>query len=302
MKILVVDTVGSSPVSDAYRAKLPSFDFIGFEPPGFDSTQRCHDHGWQCGYYAGLLLSESSERHLMGFARIFDGQGRPIRGSDQFILDVVKDFQPDIVTRSYGMWDNDDKLTDLYGQRAYSGWAREYESLSKEVGLLDFGAAGNNDARVDYDWDVDYPQKIMPDCVVVGSHNRKGIPSDFSGDGPQVTLSMWGESVYLLNGDGSWSYGSGTSFACPKAAGLAARAGISSSKHVMVDYIKRHATYPRDWPGTKLPHPKWGYGSLEHIYQSYMLELSESVLPPSIGWSSVSPSGVKKYQDMKEIS
>ena len=142
-----------------------------------------------------------------------------------------------------------------------------------------FFAAGNDDHN-DADEDVAFPQRLLPEYAnIIGSHNRAGRPSEFSGDGVGVQCVMWGENVALLNKYGKWERGSGTSFACPKAAGLCAYLGLDH--FAWRKYVLAHSTRPDNWSGY-LPHPKWGYGSPEYRYQEALALLPDELQPPAM--------------------
>lgn len=276
MKILVADTVGGDRFSEAYKAYFPMATLRGIE---MRDDGDCHPHGYMCGYYAGVLTRLLSSISEIVFARIFDGQGRPVPHSNEWLLEVIERESPDIISNSWGAWDGDERLTDAMGAYGWTNWAREYAGIIRLVNAVSFHAAGNNDVN-DSDADVDYPQRLMPSAVnIIGSHNRAGIPSVFSGDGHGVICSMWGERVPLLDGDGNWTLGSGTSFACPKAAGLAVWLGLNHT--TFRESCISHATRPIDWDG-ELPNVKWGWGSLEYRYQEGLAMLPDHLLPPAM--------------------
>lgn len=77
-------------------------------------------------------------------------------------------------------------------------------------------ASGN-----DYNSVVSYPSSIA-DVVSVGAINSNNMRADFSNYGTALDLVAPGASIFLTNSSGGYSYGNGTSFACPYVAGIAA--------------------------------------------------------------------------------
>lgn len=292
MKVMVIDTVGGNRFSDSYKSYFPNVKLRGIE---MRDDGECHPHGYQCGYYAGVLLNAVEGEHELVFVRIFDEYAQPIVGSNEWILDVIASEKPNIVTRSWGQHDQDNKWGQLYGEVAWSEWCKKFVELHHSVGFVDFGAAGNSDSN-DADTDIDYPHRLIPYvCNIIGSHNRAGMPSVFSGDGVGVGCTMWGENVYL-NSNGVWERGSGTSFACPKAAGLCAALNIKSAD--WGSYVMRNATRPENWMGY-LPNKKWGWGSLEYRYQEHLSLLPDNLLPPRLA-AMASQVTYKDYQAHRE--
>lgn len=290
VKVLVIDTVGGDRFSQAFRSYFPGMTLRGLE---MNDDGACQPHGYQCGYYAGVLLNHIAGPHEIVFARIFDGNGVWIPESENWMLEVIEREKPDIVTRSWGQDDADSPLWARAGDMYWGRWVREYEHLQKLIGFVDFGAAGNDDHN-DPDNDTSFPQRIMEVANVIGSHNRQGIPSVFSGDGPAVQCVFWGENI-ALNSNGVWERGSGTSFACPKAAGLCAFLGLNTDN--WRDMVKLRATRPDGWTGD-LPHVKWGWGSLEHLYQAELQKLPAHLQPPAL---IVNQHGVRRWHDRQLV-
>lgn len=271
MKVMIVDTVGTQ-FPDYFRAYFPNVNVRGYD---LTSEKETHPHGWMCGYYATVLLNLLPGEHEAIYVRIFDGAGRPITGSNNYVLEVIEQEKPDVISNSWGQWDADTRWNDEMGKMAWQAWAKRYDLLT--AGKASFFAAGNNDQN-DMDVDVDYPGALTTNSCVIGSHRRNGVPSEFSGDGKQVLCSFWAQNVQLLAGN-NWERGSGTSFACPKAAGLAAYLGLNSSE--FRSYAIAHSSRPDYYLG-QLPNPKWGWGSLEHKYQEKLSMLRADLLPPRV--------------------
>ena len=291
MKVLVIDTVGGDRFSASFQSYFPAMRIRGLE---MKDDGACQPHGYQCGYYAGVLLNLRPGPHEIVFARIFDGNGVWIPQSEDWMLEIIEKERPDIVTRSWGQDDADSPFWVRAGDMYWSSWVKKYEALQKSIGFVDFGAAGNDDKN-DPDNDTSFPQRSMTVANVIGSHNRAGIPSVWSGDGPAVQCVMWGENI-ALNSNGNWERGSGTSFACPKAAGLCAYLGLSTDN--WREMVKVQSVRPIAWDGP-VPHVKWGYGSIEHLYQAQLQKLDPSLQPPSM---IVRQHGVRRWHDRQLLS
>jgi len=276
MKVLVIDTVGNEGFYEGYTKYFPGVKITGHEPKR--GLGMPHPHGFQCGYYAGVLLSllPADQTRELCFARIFDADAMALEGSMDWLLEVIRESRPDVISRSWGLWDSDNPRGDMTGRVAYGAWTEKYRALQPELGFVDFGAAGNSDEN-DSDVDLDYPQQLMPDvCNIIGSAARGGKPSRFSGDGPGLQCLFWGQDVPLLT-NGFWQRGSGTSFATPKAAGLCAALGLDHARWRAL--VAAEAARPPTWTGP-IPHPKWGWGNMEHAYQTMLARLPEALKPP----------------------
>lgn len=289
MKVMVIDTVGGYRFTDRYRSYFPGVELHGHE---MTRGGPCTPHGYQCGYYAGALLTTVPGAHELHFVRVFDEAGHHIPGSESYILHMIEEILPDVVTRSWGQHDGDIDWQNVAARNAWAGWAAKYRALQLSMEFLDFGASGNDDAgsahsiddNGDVDNDIVYPQRLLPGVSnIIGSMRRDGVPSRWSGDGLGVQLVMWGEDVALLNGEGYWDRGSGTSFACPKAAGLAAAIRAHNPEfdtEAWRAYVEAYATKPESWLG-EVPHHKWGYGSLEYRYQEHLSRVDPRLQPPA---------------------
>lgn len=299
MKVMVIDTVGGGAVfSRYYMDYFHGIDVVGYEP--VSKMPMPHQHGYQCGYYAGVplnLLPEDQERRLI-FVRIFDERARPIKGAEKFMLEVIAQERPHVISKSWGLDDQDSAQGEMTGRVAYGEWVEEYRKLQAEIGFVDFSASGNSDTN-DADGDVSFPQRLMPDiCNIIGSAQRGGVPSRFSGDGTGVQCLFWGEDVPLCS-NGYWQRGSGTSFACPKAAGLCAYLGLNT--RLWRAYVEGHASHPAEWTGA-IQHPKWGYGNLERQYQDMLGRLPANLLPLDAGFPATSGYAPIDWQDYRSLT
>ena len=272
-KIMVIDTQGES-IGDLYRLRLPGITLRGVE---MDSTRGtpCHEHGAFCGWLAGIPAIAAGGECELVFVRIFDKDAAWIVGCENWMLDVIAAERPDYISRSWGAWDGDDKLQSLYGQVAFQEFVPAFLKLQAEIGFVDFGAAGNSDKN-DSDADVDYPQSQMIEtCNIIGACRRNGVPTDWSGDGKGVQCVMWADLVYSPDMAGAWRLWSGTSAATPKACGACAAFGddLASWRKRIELICSRPAG---EW---EIPHPKWGYGCAEDLWQNFA-KRTPGLLPP----------------------
>lgn len=265
MRLAIIDSQGQRGL-DTLREIFPSISITGWEPN--DAPEEQHPHGHWCGFLAGVPMSigaADGRKMEIVFIRAFDHRGVALPGHLGHILSAVEYFQPDIVSRSWGTDDGDDQLQTLYAQAVAQEFRPKWQALQSSIGFLDFAAAGNSD-KLDADNDVDFPQRLLENtCNIIGSRNRQGIPSTWSGDGPGVLHTMWGEGVASPNPDGSWLRWMGTSAATPKAAGIAAMLDMQTTEQYR-QYVKLRATFPH---GAERPHPKWGFGDMEAPWQEW---------------------------------
>ncbi len=272
---MVIDTQGPI-ISPAYAALLPGIHLRGIEPEALRGTP-CHPHGALCGWLAGAPLVGAKVAAEIVFVRIFDRNAK-WSATSQFILDAISKEQPDYITRSWGAWDGDSAMGELQAQTVMEDFIGPYQALQKRIGFLDFGAAGNNDENDD-DNDVDFPQRVLDDSYVIGACHRHGVPTKWSGDGSNVLCVMWGDRVYSPDQGGRWTLWSGTSAACPKACGAAAAMNEEGlSFRGAVHALPADSRPAGNW---KLPHPKWGWGCAEDLWQRYVARLPQRLMPPA---------------------
>lgn len=277
MRIVVIDTQGPGGICEQYRALLPGVRISGEEPAAVAGTP-CHEHGGLCGWLAAFPRASLGLPVELIFLRCFDEKARWIRGCDEWLFERISDLHPDYVSRSWGAWDGDDQLFRAIAQAAFAKWIKTYAPLAQKLGIADFGAAGNDDAN-DPDEDVAYPQAAMPACQVIGAHDVRGVPCPWSGDGRGVICCMWGNRVWSPRADtGALALWSGTSAACPRACGVAAARALSGAQFraLAIEEAERPARV-RD-----LPHPKFGWGSLEWAWQAAARLAPVALRPPSV--------------------
>lgn len=280
--IIVADTIGDEVLhSPEYIRLLPGVQIHGYRHPSRpDTAQPPNMHGAWCGWLAGVPLvraqSEGHECHLH-FVPVFSPDAKFYPGAMEFLLDHIEKihdrYEPDqlVVSRSFGAWDGDDWMRELIHQANFEVYKERWEAVEARTGFVDVSASGNLDNN-DEDNDIGYPQRLMARSLIIGSHNRAGIPSTWSGDGAQLLGLFWGEGIKSPNLDGTWTQWQGTSASCPKCAGCVA-ANLFDYEQA-VDWFKSTPDFPRK--GDR-PHPKYGWGSREQAWQDYL-----SAYPPVI--------------------
>ncbi len=273
---MVIDSQGPGHIDQVYRDTLPNCVFSGHEPAAVAGTP-CHPHGAQAGYYAACLLTPENGFNKgdveVVFARVFDSRAEAIPGVDDWMLDIIARERPDIVNRSWGLAVSGCDWGRMIGEATWGPWVEKFEALRKDIGFVDFGAAGNS-GNWTKDNTVNYPQRMLSRSVIVGACRRDGRASVFSSDGPEVDCVAWGEDIYLLSGD-HWDVGSGTSFSCPKMAGLCAVMGYDYDQfQALID--SDSFTRPRNATRSN----KWGRGNGEDLYQRYFSQLPKRQLTP----------------------
>ncbi|HOW97343.1 MAG TPA: S8 family serine peptidase [Kiritimatiellia bacterium] len=283
MKLLCVDSQGER-IHAPYRDLLPDIELRGTPTPEKWRDTICHEHGSLCGWLlalpaqAAILAGELIEKVELVFCRIFDQNARFIPGSEERILEVIREERPDVVSRSWGQWDLDDTLGEFYAQVEWADWAERYAALQAEIGFLDVGAAGNDDDN-DKDDDVVYPQRLLNSCCIIGAAHRSGKPAPWSGDGAGVLCVMWGDRVYSPDATGRWRLWSGTSAATPKFAGAAALRRLQTSALKLA--VMHEATRPTKAVYANMTHhAKWGFGNWEEAWQKYARLMPQDLMPP----------------------
>jgi hypothetical protein len=267
--VVVVDTVGDTAELHAdYMPRFPHVkQWIGLETNAVRHTVP-HPHGGMCMEKILVPLWDEQEGVRAIFLRIFDKNGKMDQTAvggwlEDQLYRLASSFGPLYVNNSWGAYAGD-RLPGAM-DRVECAWWRKFIADTKSVVMW---AAGNNGDFYPSD-DNDYPQSCVTDCSdKIGSARRDGRTSEWSGDSKLAppTAVFWADNVSLLNPvTCNIDIGSGTSFAAPKAVGLAARRGWDHA--AFVAFSKERASKPYGYTGA-LPHPKWGYGWMEFEYQT----------------------------------
>lgn len=271
MKILIPDTQGSA-LSPAYRALLPNIRMRGIDHPDLVSTS---PHGAWCGWLAGAPLQARGVDAEIVFLQILGDNGTAPNWVD-LLLDTIAREKPDVVSCSWGAWDQDDELVDMWMDFSYRPYVTRLLELKKELGFIIVCAAGNNDSN-DSDPDTAYPQRLMGDNAwIIGATDVHGVPTPWSADG-RVHAVMVGSKCISPSPDGSWQLWQGTSAACPKFAGMIAAMGWSDDE--ILSALQIGAEHPAAF-AERRPHTKWGYGSMELGWQNLVADLPADLRPP----------------------
>ncbi|HEX9793611.1 MAG TPA: S8 family serine peptidase [Planctomycetota bacterium] len=126
-------------------------------------------------------------------------------------------FQSDLEHAARTSIENGDKVASVSYSGAGAASARTTATYVKSIGGLLIWAAGNDSLQMNGDRDAD-------DLVVVGATDAADTLASFSNFGPYVDLVAPGVGIRTTDSTSSNAYAnvSGTSFACPLTAGLAA--------------------------------------------------------------------------------
>ncbi|NCC50909.1 MAG: hypothetical protein EOM20_06790 [Spartobacteria bacterium] len=296
-KILIIDTQGAE-ITPAYHALLPGVSMRGVEMDATRGTP-CHSHGAWCGWLSAIPVLGAGMELEVVFVRIFDANAQWVPNCESWMLDIIEEERPDCISRSWGAWDGDDRITRMFAETSFDEWIVRFAQLQDDIKFADFGAAGNNDNN-DADEDVAYPQCQLEHTNVIGACRRDGVPCVWSGDGPAVQCVMWADEVFSPDMSGEFAVWSGTSAACPKAAG--AYLALNDTPDSWRVRMRTLPPYNRPEGEWTLPHPKWGYGCAEDFWQNFAKRIPVGLMP----MQSLTPipyvNKNKTYHDYREES
>ena len=265
--IIVVDTVGSLEfINEKYLQNLPKVTkFYGYEREELNG-QIPHPHGGFAMQQALMPLwqAPAEDEIRAHFVRIFDGdcKSHPMSLA-KWCTDTVGE-----IAKTGKTWVNNSWGTYIGSNiPSTSGRADRWRTQIEARDLTVFWAAGNSG---DFDPDVDenLPSGLLTDCShKIAAAYPNGDTARFSSDStyapPEATF--WSVAVKGHNlVTAKWADVTGTSFACPKATGLAAALNLDYEGFTRLAMEK--CVIPKDFDGT-IPHPKWGRGWLEFEYQ-----------------------------------
>lgn len=219
-------------------------------------------HSTHC---AGILAGRANGKGVLGvapaaqvgFCKVLgdDGSGSNqsiVAGIDKAIAEGV-----DIISMSLG-----------------GGYDRSIEAAIKravKAGIFVITAAGNDGAQGNENT-IGFPARL-DDTIAVAAYNERGLLSDFSSRGPEIDVAFPGEEILSCWLGGKYRRLSGTSMACPFAAGvvalmlsyqrkLAAAGKIVSPVVTAMDLQNRFAQYAID-KGPKGRDRDWGFGTVD---------------------------------------
>lgn len=113
-----------------------------------------------------------------------------------------------------------------------------------QQGVFVICAAGNDGAQGGRNT-IGYPGRLK-ETLAIASYRRDGRISDFSSRGPEVDMAFPGEDVLSTWPNGTFRSISGTSMACPAAAGLTALMLAYQKKHGEI-FIKTNSQLREHW-------------------------------------------------------
>lgn len=271
MKILIPDTLGSR-ISQKYRDLLPNLTIRGIDHPDIIGD---NPHGAWCGWLAGAPLQALGGHHELVFLQMLSSAGTVENWAD-LICETIAAEKPDVVSCSWGAWDMDDRLREIFYTVGYDRYLKNLLKLKEELGFVLVGAAGNDDDN-DEDVDTVFPQRMIPQHMwIVGATDVYGVPLPWSADGFVHTV-MIGSKCMSPGNDGKWDLWQGTSAACPKFAGVVAAMGWNDAQ--ITAALREYAEHPAELAANR-PHTKWGWGSLEHAWQNLVAVLPQKLRPP----------------------
>ncbi len=186
----------------------------------------------------------------------------------------------DIINSSLGYFVFDDTLTshtyaDMDGKTTVVTRAA---NIAASRGILVFSSAGN---ERDNEWKYIIAPSDGDEVIGVAAVNKFGFPSTFTSQGPasdgdiKPNLAAVGWNTYLQNSSGTLSYGSGTSYASPVLAGMAACLWQASPSSTAADvkYALEKSGHLYDNPDSLL-----GYGVPDMKTAWYILNPETSSL------------------------
>lgn len=205
IRVGICDT-GSPQHPDVITAVVSSKDFTGSNSNYIDKA----GHGTHC---AGILAARDNETGLVGVApeceivcaKVLgdDGSGSSMSVAAGVDWCVAQGCQ--IISMSLGSSQPDNGI-------------HKAIIRARSAGVWVFAAAGNEGPGPNT---MGYPGR-WDECIGVGSINQLKQVSQFSSRGPQMDIAFAGEKVTATYLNGTYSTLSGTSMACPGAAGCGA--------------------------------------------------------------------------------
>lgn len=149
-----------------------------------------------------------------------------------------------------------------YGSSAYPGLLVELMfDMAADYGIINVCAAGNSGNPAGTGDNMIYPARFGS-CIAVAATTSSDVRASFSSTGQEMWIAAPGSNIlstYLNNG---YAYGSGTSMACPHAAGVVAlmlKAGVASTD------VSNTLAATADDLGAPGWDPQYGYGLVNAV-------------------------------------
>lgn len=207
VKVAVIDTgvdYNHAQLRDIYRG---GWDFVNDDADPMDD----HYHGTFC---AGVVAAALDGVSVVGMAphielyalKVLSSSGSGSISDTIAAVEWCIDHGIHITSNSYG--------------GGYSAIQEEAFNAAQAAGVLLIAAAGNSGGSANADMTA-YPARLNS-VVAVAATDRNKLRATFSSTGPATELAAPGQDITSCALGGGERSGSGTSFACPHVAGLAA--------------------------------------------------------------------------------
>jgi len=238
-----IDDDGNGYVDDVY-----GWDFRDDDPDSLTGSD-LHWHGtFVAGVIAGSVEPHTAMSEGVSSVKIMD-----LRLLDSKALFYTSDWPKLVRAIDYAVA-NGARIINLsvYTSKEPPPFVREAMVRALQSGVLIVGIAGNDSAELG-------PIANWEEVLTIGAIDREGQPAPFSNIGPQVDLATLGVDVLSFLPGGLLGTASGTSFAAPRVAGLAAlhlseRPNLSPEE---VEELLRQSAIDAGTPGKD---PKTGWG------------------------------------------
>ena len=264
LRILVADTWGTA-VHPSLARQFPNVTWSIHT-----RTNSAHPHGHQVAECLAKMLPPDREVEICFYPYLSLQDRRP-HGWAEVVAEARDQGRPfSLVNCSFGAHHEDSAHIKRALTREWMDGSllKYYMSLLQDTPVV--FASGNHDSTSsrtqDLDNDVCYPQRplsVLDNVFVVGACDRRGVPTDWSADGLEVTCSYLGHQVKVLDPvTGRYTRVDGTSFASPFCAGDMAAClleGHKITREYFEAYVQAHGLIPRGWERGRR-HPKDGLG------------------------------------------
>jgi subtilisin len=216
VKVAVIDTGIDFTHPDLAAHYAGGYDFVN------DDNNPMDDHGHGT-FVAGIIGAIFNGVGVVGVApdvqfyalKVLDNTGYGWWSDVIAALQWAVDHGIQVTNNSYaGVPDTDESVPE-------PGALQAAFDNAEAAGLFNVAAAGNSGNADGTGDNVPYPARFVS-VIAVAATDQDDIRASFSSTGPAVELSAPGVSIYSTTLGGGYGSGSGTSFASPHAAGVAA--------------------------------------------------------------------------------